>query len=75
MGTDRKVKLYKFIESKNIKTQFVNQITVEFNSDWQYYLELYSGLIFNSIVPKEVALGFETDKDTQKKIIVHVVCI
>ena len=75
MGTDRKVKLYKFIESKNIKTQFVNQITVEFNSDWQYYLELYSGLIFNSIVPKEVALGFETDKDSQNKIVIHMVCI
>ena len=75
MGTDRKIKLQKFIESKKIKTKFVNQLTVELNSDWQYYLGFYSGLIINTILPKQIALGFETDKDTQKKIIVHVVCI
>ena len=31
MKTDRKVKLQKFIESKKIKTKFVNQFTVETN--------------------------------------------
>jgi hypothetical protein len=60
---------------KKSKQSLLIKLTVELNSDWQYYLGFYSGLIINTILPKQIALGFETDKDSQNKIIVHVVCI